>query len=370
MGDIVDETLKRLKERIGIDRERFCVTSTHTHSAPFLSSFSPIFFAKPLLKEEQAHVDRYTRELTDNLVRVCLDAWSKRTPGHLAWSHGRVSFAANRRTEGGPVDHSLPALRVMSPEGALRAIIVTYACHCTTLNPRDNLISGDWAGFAQRDFEAKHPGATALVTIGCGADADPFPRISTEAAQSHGRAIADEVERLLERGAWQALPGPPSARFRAISLPLDPPPSRDELVRMAGTAGGVGRNALYQLAKLDRGEPLQRAIDYRIQTWCFDDKLAMVFLAGEVVVDYTTRLRKELDGSRLWITAYANDRPCYIPSERILREGGYEGGGDLPIAGIPSRLQTGLEDRIAQCVVQMIPDKLRAPTAQGVQSRQ
>jgi hypothetical protein len=370
MGDIVDDALKRLKGQIGIDRERFCVASTHTHSAPYLSSFSPIFFAKPLSKEEQAHVDRYTRELTVNLVRVCLDAWSKRSPGHLAWSQGRASFAANRRTKGGPVDHSLPALRLTSPDGALRAILVTYACHCTTLNPQDNLISGDWAGFASRDLEARHPGALALVTIGCGADANPFPRSTTELARAHGGAIAVEVERLLERGAWQALPGPPTARFRMISLPLDPPPSREEFAGMAKTAGGVGRNAVLQLGKLDRGEPLQRAVDYRIQTWYFEDKLAMVFLAGEVVVDYATRLRKELDGSRLWITAYANDRPCYIPSERILHEGGYEGGGDLPIAGVPSRLQTGLEDRIARCIGEMIPDGLRTPKAQRGQGGQ
>ena len=37
--------------------------------------------------------------------------------------------------------------------------------------------------------------------------------------------------------------------------------------------------------------------------------------------------------ARLWITAYANDDPCYIPSERILREGGYEGGGAIVYYG-------------------------------------
>jgi Neutral/alkaline non-lysosomal ceramidase, N-terminal len=364
MGDIVDQVLKRLQQRIGIDRERFCIASTHTHSAPFLSSFSPIFFTKPLVREEQAHVDQYTHELTDHLVQVCLDAWANRSPANLAWSQGSAGFAGNRRTEGGPVDHALPTLRVTSPEGALRAVLVTYACHCTTLDPQDNLISGDWAGFAQKDLETRHPGATALVTIGCGADANPVPRTSTEAAQAHGRAIADEVERMLKQGTWNALPGSPTARFRLISLPLEPLPSRDEFVSMARSGGAVARSASYQLAKLDRGEPLQDSIPYRIQTWCFDDKLAMVFLAGEVVVDYAIRLRKELDGTRLWITAYANDRPCYIPSERVLREGGYEGGGDLLYAAIPSRLQPGLENRIARCVWELLPDQLRAPKAQ------
>jgi hypothetical protein len=365
MADITDEVARRLKQRIGIDRERFCVTSTHTHSAPFLTSFSPIFFGKSLAAEEQAHIDRYTRELTDHLVRVSLDAWANRSPARLAWSQGRVGFAGNRRTKGGPVDHSLPTLRVTNPGGDLRAILVTYACHCTTLDPRDNLISGDWAGFAQADLEADHPGLTALVTIGCGADANPVPRYTPEAAPAHGRAVADEVERLLREGTWNALPGPPASRFRMIHLPLEPPPSRDELLRTARSGGQLGLNASYQLAKLDRGEALQESIPYRVQTWCFDDKLAMLFLAGEVVVDYAPRMRKELDGTRLWITGYANDRPCYIPSERVLREGGYEGGGDLPYAAIPSRLRPGLEDQIVRCVREMVPEPYLAPKGEG-----
>ncbi len=43
-----------------------------------------------------------------------------------------------------------------------------------------------------------------------------------------------------------------------------------------------------------------------------------------MVVDYALRLGRHLDLDRLWITAHANDVPCYIPSRRILREGGYE----------------------------------------------
>ena len=59
-------------------------------------------------------------------------------------------------------------LRVAAPDGKVRAIVVGYACHCTTLNPADNLISGDWAGYAQEAIEEAFPGALALTVIGCG----------------------------------------------------------------------------------------------------------------------------------------------------------------------------------------------------------
>ena len=54
-----------------------------------------------------------------------------------------------------------------------------------------------------------------------------------------------------------------------------------------------------------------------MQTWCFGDDLAMVFLGGEVVVDYSIRLNDMFDSDRLWINAYSNDVPCYIASARF-----------------------------------------------------
>ena len=81
----------------------------------------------------------------------------------------------------------------------------------------------------------------------------------------------------------------------------------------------------------------------------------MVFLPGEVVVDYVLRLKKEFDASRLWVSAYSNDLPCYIPSERILKEGGYEGGGAMVYYARPTRLKTGLEQQIIDAVREVVP---------------
>ncbi len=57
-------------------------------------------------------------------------------------------------------------------------------------------------------------------------------------------------------------------------------------------------------------------------------QLTLVALSGEVVVDYAIRLQKELggEGRTLWVAAYANDVVGYIPSVRVLKEGGYEAG--------------------------------------------
>jgi len=83
--------------------------------------------------------------------------------------------------------------------------------------------------------------------------------------------------------------------------------------------------------------------------------LAMVFLPGEVVVDYALRLKRELDGARLWVTAYANDVPCYIVSRRVLAEGGYEPDYSMIYYGRPTRLSPAVEDKIVEAAKSLLP---------------
>ncbi len=356
---MTEELAARLKRRAGIARERLAVGSSHTHSAPCLPGVAPNIFARPIPADRQAVIDRYAATLLDRLEQVCLDALKDRKPALLGWAQGSVDFAINRRTKGGPVDHALPVLRAVDLDGKLRAVVVNYACHCTTLDPKDGLISGDWAGEARDAIEADHPGAIALVLIGCGGDANPRDRTGQAVARRHGRSIGDEVTRLL-KGPITPLETPPVGRLARIKLSFDTLPTVEELKALVAKGGAPGYNASTQLARLDRGEPLQSELDYVIQAWHFDDDLAIVFLAGEVVVNYVLRLKTELDPKRLWVVAYANDDPCYIPSERILREGGYEGAGAMAYYARPTRLKSGLENQIIASIRALVPPSFNA----------
>lgn len=348
---MTEELARRLSAKAGIRRDRLAVTATHTHTAPVLRGTVPTLFGMPIPPDQQERIDRYSAELLDKLEQAALAALADRRPAKLLWGIGKVGFAANRRTQGGPVDHDLPILVVRSPDGnALRGIWVNYACHCVTLS--NNKISGDWAGYAQQAIEDDHPGAIAMVSIGCGADANPNSGVTgdkVEIAARQGREIADEVKRLMG-GFLAPLSGKLRVARKVFELPLEDPPPKAELEERAKRQDHIGYHARYQLEKLNRGEALPRSIPYSVQLWAFGEQLACVFLPGEVVVDYALRLKKELDGTRLWINAYSNDCPCYIPSERILKEGGYEGGGAMIYYGLPSRLKPGLEQPIIDAV--------------------
>ncbi len=353
-----------------LPRERIAFCSTHSHAAPHVDGLIPNMFGIAVPAEQAEHIRSYTGELIDGATKAALESLAAMRPARLAFGCGAAKFAANRRTPGGPVDHDVPLLIAREPEGALIATLGAYACHCTTLGPEHDYCCGDWAGYAAHGVEAAHPGAVALIAIGCGADANPSPRGSLDAAKAHGAALAAEIERLVlatdpratQLGATEpgetdlvVIDAPPECRFDRIELPFDVPRTRAEWEARRKQGGAIGHHAEYFLGKLDRGEAIPESMPYAIQSMRFGDQLAMVFLAGEVVVDYALRLKRELRRDRLFLAAYSNDLPCYIPSRRVLAEGGYEAEGAMTYYGKPTRLAPGIEDQIVSAVRGQLP---------------
>lgn len=349
-----EEVVARLRRKAHLDPARIAICVTHTHCAPCLTGAAPNLFGMDIPPADQAHIDLYTRELVDMVEKVSLAALKNRKPASLAWAVDRAGFAANRRTPGGPVDDDLPFLIVTDPNGKLRAILASYACHCTTLGGDFKEFCGDWAGYAQEYLERDHPGAITLVAIGCGADANPKPRSTLALAKEHGREFADAVNHSLTHTPFP-LRGPLECRIKQFTLPLDTLPTRAEWETLAKQTNAIGYHARKNIARLDRGEALETSIPYAVQEWNFGEDLAMVFLAGEVVVDYSLRLKNEFDPARLWINAYANEVPGYIPSRRILKEGGYEGGGAMVYYDHPTKFAPAIEDMIVGAVHELTP---------------
>ncbi len=364
---LLEKVAAELLQRHQIPRENITLTFTHTHSAPKVNGASDTIFSTPIPPEHQAHIDQYTGELTQHLIDVACDAIEHRTPATLEWNVGKVTFARNRRTPGGPVDHDLPMLVVRGPDHKPRAIYTTYACHCVTL--AFNKISGDWAGYAQEHIEKQFPDCIAMVSIGCGSDANPESGVTGDnlvAASDQGREIANEVQRLMEL-PLRPIAGSILPKLTHIEVSLDEPPTREQLAERVKQGGANGFNAQSQLAKLDAGKELLKSLHYPIHTISFGDDLHMVFLAGEVCVDYSLRLKEKLDRDRTWLHGYSNDFCAYIPSERLLKEGGYGGGDEINYFDLPAKLKTGVERQIIDAVLQQSPTEFQVkPGTQGI----
>ncbi len=345
--------------------ERFTLHSTHTHCAPMLKGSQPFLFGEDISSDHQQHIERYTEDLTAHIVDIVGKAWDKREAARLDWNAGRVYFAFNRRLKTdagfqstqnflGPTDRALPVMCVKSADGKkLIATHVSYACHCTTLGM--NEVHGDWAGMAHEEMELRFPGSVCLISIGCGADQDPYPRVESRFAMEHGVTIAKEIVRLIN-GTMLPLNGPLNCAHREVMLPFDKLPTAAEWQTKAASPNKwTAYHAKKHLAMLERGEKIPPALAYDIQVWHYGSDLLTINLPGEVVVDYSLRFKREFDPARTWVNSYTNDVPCYIPSHRVWEEGGYEAGGAMIYHGHPTRFAVGIENIIAGTVAKLVP---------------
>jgi hypothetical protein len=87
--------------------------------------------------------------------------------------------------------------------------------------------------------------------------------------------------------------------------------------------------------------------------WRLGD-LTWIFLGGEVVVDYSLRLKRNLGTSNTWVSSYCNDVMAYIPSLRVLKEGGYEGDRSMIYYGQPTTWSDRVEDEIVAAIRRIV----------------
>ncbi len=354
---------RKLEQRFKLRRDEVLLTSSHTHTAPVVREY--MVFAYGLTPEQEAAIERYSRMLEDRVVEAVRRALKDMAPAQLSFGRGDAGFGVNRRVAGskgyvidvndaGPVDHEVPVLRIEGKGGRLRGVIFSYACHNTTLTGEFYQVSGDYAGFAQAALEKKHPGSRALFVLGCAGDINPFPRSELKHAEAHGVELAEAVEKVLQ-GPMSPVSGDLRRALEYTMLSFAPPPKKEELeARLQEKDRGRQRHARLMLDILKRDGRLPTQYPYPVQVAQFGKSLTLVALGGEVVVDYSLRLKKELSGKPLLLMAYANDVMGYIPSLRVLKEGGYEGGGSMIFYGRPGPWAEDVEELVVKKVHELV----------------
>jgi hypothetical protein len=294
-----DSVEKQVAEKYKLVPQSLLLAASHTHCGPEYRDRKG--------SEDAAHT--YHKFLEETLVRIVGEALKGLAPAELTYGHARAGFAMNRRRNyqlpkddinaakapnpDGPVDHDVPVLSVADAAGQTRAVLFGYACHNTTLGFYE--FCGDYAGYAQQYLQEDRPGVTAMFIAGCGADQNPYPRSTVERARQHGRSLATAVE---------------------AALFADPRPLRGPL------------SCAMEKIRLVKS-PERPALEYPIQVIRLGSDVTLVALASEVVVDYSLRLKRQLarPPAMVWVAGYSNGYFGYIPSDRVLEEGGYEADG-------------------------------------------
>lgn len=372
-GPVLSGKIKaEARSRFGLSEERLLLVGSHTHNGPVISERALVDHPEQV-KVRDAYVDGLRQKILDAIG----DAIRDLAPARLEWARGRAGFGMYRRVKKpdgtwafgdnpeGTTDPDVPVMAVRAPVGALRALFFTYACHCTSIRSGKEgfyRIHPDWAICCAK-LEEKMPGTQVMFMTGCGGDIDPGPKGPISDAEKNGASMVAALQAVLDGKSFTPVSGPIRAKGRRIDLPLEKF-DLDCVAKMAESKKPADQKLAEDLkSRKLRGGP----ISYPIVTWSFGRGPTIIALAGETCVEYALRLKRELGADKVWPVGYANEVMCYIPSERVLGENGYESGWaiawgrgaaayQMAGSGWETPFATGLEDRIVGAVHELLKE--------------
>ncbi len=356
---------RRIQRQYGIPPERLMLCASHTHCGPVVRD--------PELTSYPERDEQWFSELHDTLVHLVGEARDNLQEARLGWGVGSCTLAVNRRrvtpsgttmqpNPDGPTDPDVPVLRIADPDGGVRGLLFSLACHPTTRG--EYLLGGDYPGFAQAFLEQEFKGASALFIAGCHGDQKPrsvgpdgsFKPGTVEVVKGLGRELSQAVLTRLA-GPLEPVDGPLGAAAAIVDLPFQNPPTRQELeAHAAGENKWRKRWAEHLLALLDSGKGFPTSRPLEVQVFHLGD-LTVASLGGEVCVGIGLRLKRELADRKLLVAAYTNSVAGYIPNKELFPEGGYEVDGSYFYGPWPAPYVEDIDDRIIATVKELVEQR-------------
>lgn len=349
---ISDTIRNQIGAKYGLERDQIILNSSHTHTGPVLTDALSDIYSYDEIQAET--IRRFSDHVKERIVNLAGEALQSMVQANLYSGNGITRFQVNRRNNTektinsqtdlkGPSDYSVPVLKVTDSEGRLVAVAFGYACHPTVLGIYQ--FSGDYPGFAQIELEKMYPGATAMFFQGAGGDQNPLPRGSIPLAKQYGLELAAAVDRVIKEDTIKLEPKISTA-YSEIELKFSTLPTAEELMKIENESTGYQKRwATHMLEIINTEGSLPGTyVAYPVQIWKLGSQPIMI-LGGEILVEYSIELKK-LFGSEIFVMGYSNDVMAYIPSETVLREGGYEGESSKMVYGMPARWAEGIEARI------------------------
>tara|TARA_R110002111_G_scaffold261984_1_gene336613 strand:- start:91852 stop:93249 length:1398 start_codon:yes stop_codon:yes gene_type:complete len=297
----------RLLKELEIEESALIFGLSHTHASPPLTDPDPDL---PASESLAAYLETVYQA---SLVAV-REAIKNVTAAVLEWKTGHCQLASMRDlpdpaseaeriicgwNPGESADDTLVVGRVSDAEGKLKAVIVNYACHPTTLAWENTAISPDYPG-AMRDTIRETLGVPALFMQGASGELSPRYQYvgDTEVADRHGRQLAYaalstledmepvatclEYQGVMESGAplavWKPVAAKMSSLLKAIEvkveLPLKDWPTAEELEqqRQACTDRAL-EERLRRRRNIRRGIGDGATLDLPIWVWRMGDTI-------------------------------------------------------------------------------------------------
>ncbi|RAV13334.1 neutral/alkaline non-lysosomal ceramidase N-terminal domain-containing protein [Paenibacillus contaminans] len=347
-----------LKEKFGFEHDEVLINFSHTHHSVFLTGMDAglrrgaYSMAQEGWTESEEELDysedeAYYLFMRDTILRMTEYCRDHLEEGELAIGRGKSGFAVSRRKpvgDGvvwapyyeGEIDKELLVLTLTDSSGAMKGILYNYGCHTTAMGPDNLLLSNDFAGQTSRVLEEAYPDVTAIFLQGCGGELKPlrsaagsvFKSLSIAEMEEAGTELANDVKGILNRGELR----PVRCKFKtAMADPLlyteqteaafyDPMTNHPDY-------NAFYWNAAKRTIRAIEDGTIKDRLPHCICIWQLDDDTKLVAMEGEVSTEYSLLVKKLIGSSCTVLTlGYTNGVYSYVPTRKMIREGGYEAG--------------------------------------------
>jgi hypothetical protein len=348
----------RIRERCVLPGENVVVAALHTHGGPASMAGRLSAPADPA----------YLERLEDACIAAIDKAAAVRRPANITYGQGsEPGIARNRRHPGGPVDASLPLLRIRGEDGAMIALVTAYACHPVVLGANNLLWTADYPHFVRKTLEAAYPGAVALFVTGCAGDANTGhsahasitlstnPERSYETAERIGRTIAEAAlssdEAPISEHVTVRNGNVPLTFQRRETEPYDVLEGRWQ--EEALTAEPARKSLLGFWATWAKTiapiPPSPLSAHVTVLDW---GDIAVIALPGEIFAETALSIRAAIGPQKpAFIVGFADDNPGYIPPAGEFEFGGYEVDEAHRYYGLPMTFSPSSAEALAACAI-------------------
>ena len=349
------EVLRRKIEKAhGIPASAVCFSASHTHWGPGIN-YGMNFAVGPLNVW-------YIGRLEETILKLADEALKNLSPGRIEYGACEVRIGMCRRLPNergeitwapdpkGSYDPHTPVLRITRAQSPKQLVLVGHACHPTSTGTIDKW-SPDYPGAMRRKLESTLEDSRALFVMGCGADAKVvFQNEATgkvefaadpQQSDKAGEKLATEVLAYVQKNKLNPLEAELETKLVSGNLSLQEPRPRAQIEELAFNGNPRGHSTWWARQSLAYPDN-RRSLPYQIQTWRLGD-LTAVMLEGEVCADWGPMVRALAKTRHAMVVAYANEVAGYIPTARIIREGGYEGDTSHMAYFLPAPFQTQME---------------------------
>ncbi|MDD4298009.1 MAG: neutral/alkaline non-lysosomal ceramidase N-terminal domain-containing protein, partial [Ruminiclostridium sp.] len=339
LGDrsFTDSLKETLNEKHGLTPEKIIINYSHTHAAVALRSEN-----KDGTTDQEGL--KYCNSVIDKVVNLVDEGLNNLSTGDLYIFKGKSKFGVSRRfpsDEGilwrpyfddNSIDTDLFLLKFVDSKGHLKGLIYNYACHPTTLGSDNYLISADYPGVVRKALEEWNNGMTAVFLQGCGADVKPsataddgrFKSCNFDELEKAGISLADEIKKCLQSQNWRKIEADFSATATEVKLYSEIwDDEKWNAMLNDPNEAEYRKRAIERILEGKKENKIKNYFPYYISVLRLDDKTCIAALENEVVSDYGKAI-KGLFQEDVITLGYSNSIVCYIPTKKVLIEGGYE----------------------------------------------